>query len=282
MTVTCTFSSSSSSSSSYLEHPSYENLGVLGKGNGGIVYKLKYSPSGELFALKQFINLHAEEVVRRSFLEIKLMTEACHSGVVKCFGSCIQNWDIQVLLEYMDGGSLLGKHISDEQQLSCICYQILGALSYPHNKLIVHRDIKPSNMLITGDMEVKISDFGVSKILQEAGGLCDSSVGTRFYWSPERLNPGQRGDSYDGSAGDVWSLGLSVLEIYLGKYPIENFSGLCDLAMAICEKPPEAPAHATTDFRSFISACLHTNSDKRWTADELLRQPFITKYSVSL
>ncbi|KAI3888683.1 hypothetical protein MKW92_011667 [Papaver armeniacum] len=220
MTVTCTFSSSSSSSS-YLEHPSYENLGVLGKGNGGIVYKLKYSPSGELFALK----------------------------------NCIQNWDIQVLLEYMDGGSLLGKHISDEQQLSCICYQILGALSYLHNKLIVHRDIKPSNMLIRGDMEVKIYDFGISQILQEVWRII-----------PERLNPGQRGDSYDGSAGDVWSLGLSVLEIYLGKYPIENFT----------------PTHATTDFRSFISACLQTNSDKRWTADELLRHPFITKYSVSL
>ncbi|XP_030466197.2 mitogen-activated protein kinase kinase 5-like [Syzygium oleosum] len=73
--------------------------------------------------------------------------------------------EIHLLLEYMDGGSLHGAHIGDEHRLSGVTRQILKGLHYLHARKIVHRDIKPSNLLINSRNQVKIADFGVSRVL---------------------------------------------------------------------------------------------------------------------
>ncbi len=79
---------------------------------------------------------------------------------------------------------------------------------------VVHRDIKPSNLLLNGAGEVKISDFGVSGQLASSVSNCLSWVGTVTYMSPERI----KGDSYSFDS-DLWSLGLTLLECALGRFP---------------------------------------------------------------
>ena len=77
----------------------------------------------------------------------------------------MHNGEIQVLLEYMDRGSLEGMHVANEHQLSNLACQILAELAYLHWRHVVHRDIKPLNLLLNTRNQVKIADFGVSRIL---------------------------------------------------------------------------------------------------------------------
>ncbi|PKU68273.1 Mitogen-activated protein kinase kinase 4 [Dendrobium catenatum] len=97
---------------------------------------------------------------------------------------------------------------------------VLLGLSYLHSQQIVHRDIKPGNLLVNAAGEIKIADFGVSKIIRRSLDPCLSYVGTSAYMSPERFDPDSYGGNYDAKAVDVWSLGLTVLELQLGHFPL--------------------------------------------------------------
>lgn len=180
----------------------------------------------------------------------------------------------------MDGGSLEGLHISQEHVLSDLAKQVLSGLAYLHRLHIVHRDIKPSNLLINSKKNVKIADFGVSRILAQTMDPCNSSVGTIAYMSPERINTDLNHGKYDGFAGDIWSLGVSILEFYLGRFPfsVERQGDWATLMCAICfSQPPEAPATASREFRNFIACCLQRDPHMRWSAAQLLQHPFILR-----
>lgn len=187
--------------------------------------------------------------------------------------------EIQVLLEYMDGGCLQGTHLSDESLLADLTRQIISGLYYLHRRKIVHRDIKPSNLLINSKKQVKIADFGVSRILEQTMDPCNSAVGTIAYMSPERINTDLNEGKYDGCAGDIWSVGVSILEFYLGRFPftVGRQGDWASLMCAICmSQPPKAPATASREFRDFVACCLQKDPARRWTAAQLLRHPFVT------
>jgi hypothetical protein len=126
--------------------------------------------------------------------------------------------------------------------------------------------------------EVKIADFGVSRILSQTLDPCNTYVGTCAYMSPERFDPETYGGRYDGYAGDIWSLGLSLLECYIGHFPFLAAGQKADwpaLMCAICfGDPPSPPPTASAHFRSFITCCLHKDARNRWTAAQLLAHPF--------
>ena len=109
---------------------------------------------------------------------------------------------------------------------------------------------------------------------------CNSSVGTIAYMSPERINTDLNHGLYNGYAGDIWSLGVSILEFYLGRFPfaVGRQGDWASLMFAICmSQPPEAPPSASYEFRHFISCCLQRDPARRWTAVQLLHHPFIVR-----
>ncbi|KAE8700570.1 Mitogen-activated protein kinase kinase 5 [Hibiscus syriacus] len=212
--------------------------------------------------------------------EIEILRDVDHPNVVKCHEMYGHNGEIQVLLEFMDGGSLEGIPISHESSLSDLARQVLSGLNYLHRRNIVLRYIKPSNLLINSKKVVKIADFGVSRILDQTMDPCNSSVGTIVYMSPERINTDLNHGLYDGYAGDIWSLGASILEFYFGRFPfaVGRQGDWASLMCAICmSQPPEAPPTASNEFRHFISCCLHKDPGRRWTATWLLQHPFILR-----
>ncbi|XP_041991322.1 mitogen-activated protein kinase kinase 5-like isoform X2 [Salvia splendens] len=267
-----------SSSNLQLEHSELERVSRIGSGAGGTVYKVLHRPSAKIYALKVIYGNHEDAVRNQMRREIQILRDVDNPNVVRCHNLIDHNGEIQVLLEYMDRGSLEGTHIRNESSLSDLAGQILCGLHYLHRRKIVHRDIKPSNLLINSRGVVKIADFGVSRILAQTMDNCNSSVGTIAYMSPERINTDLNHGRYDGYAGDIWSLGVSTLEFYLGKFPfsVGRQGDWASLMCAICmSQPPEAPVTASREFRDFIACCLQRDPAKRWTAPQLLRHPFI-------
>ncbi|KAJ6760151.1 MITOGEN-ACTIVATED KINASE KINASE KINASE [Salix purpurea] len=120
-----------------------------------------------------------------------------------------------------------------------------------------------------------------NKIMQRTLDACNSYVGTCAYMSPERFDPDTYGENYDGYAGDIWSLGLTLLELYLGHFPFLPPGQRPDWATLMCAicfgDPPSLPDGASEEFRDFIQCCLQKESSKRWTTSQLLSHPFVCK-----
>ncbi|KAK9141446.1 hypothetical protein Syun_010846 [Stephania yunnanensis] len=250
----------------------------IGSGSGGSVYKVLHRPTGASYALKVIYGNPDESARRQICREIHILRTVDNSHVVKCHGMFDEEGDIRLLLEYMDGGSLQGTCISHEPSLASLARQILSGLSYLHRRRIVHRDIKPSNFLVNScHTLVKIADFGVSRTLSRTMDPCQSAVGTIAYMSPERIDTDLTQGAYDGCAADIWSFGVSLLELYLGRFPFGATGDWAALMCAICmSRPPEPPPSASPHFRHFLASCLHKDPAARWTALQLLRHPFIT------
>ncbi|XP_008800176.1 mitogen-activated protein kinase kinase 4-like [Phoenix dactylifera] len=260
-----------------------ERVRRIGSGSGGTVWMVRHRPTGRIYALKVIYCNHEDAIRRQICREIEILRTADNPYVVRCHGCYDRAGEIEILLEYMDGGSLDGRRIASEPVLADIARQVLSGLAYLHRRRIVHRDIKPSNLLINAARQVKIADFGVGRILVQTMDPCNSSVGTIAYMSPERINTDLNEGVYNAYSGDIWSFGLSILEFYLGRFPFGEHlkrqgGDWASLMCAICySNPPEAPSTASPEFRSFIACCLQTEPRRRLTATELLRHPFITR-----
>ncbi|KAE8712485.1 Mitogen-activated protein kinase kinase 7 [Hibiscus syriacus] len=264
-----------------------ERLGVLGHGNGGTVYKVQHKRTSKIYALKVVYGDCDLTARRRVCREMDILRKTDSPYVVRCYETYEKpSGDVAILMEYMDAGTLdtvlRNKGTFSEPELAHITRQILKGLSYLHSHKIIHRDLKPSNLLVNKKMEVKIADFGVSKIMSRTLEACNSYVGTCAYMSPERFDPDANGGNYDGFLGDIWSLGLTLMELYVGHFPYIPAGQKPDwatLMVSICfGEPPVLPLGASDEFRNFMECCLQKESSKRWTASELLEHRFLNKY----
>ncbi|KAF3940303.1 PAK-2p27 [Dactylella cylindrospora] len=164
-----------------------------------------------------------------------------------------------------------------------IAESVLRGLVYLYEvHKIMHRDIKPPNILVNGNGQVKLSDFGVSGELVNS--IADTFVGTSTYMSPERI----QGGKYTVKS-DVWSFGLTIMELALGRFPFGTDGGsadkrassgpmgILDLLQSIVNEPPPALPEgkypeALTDF---CNKCLAKNPDDRLSPAELLEHDLI-------
>ncbi|KAE8709651.1 Mitogen-activated protein kinase kinase 9 [Hibiscus syriacus] len=267
-----------------------ERLGVLGYGNGGTVYKVQHKRTSKIYALKVVYGNGDLTTRRQVYREMDILRKIDSPHVVRCYETYENpSGDVAILMEYMDSGTLdtllRNKGTFSEPGLAHITRQILKGLSYLHSHKITHRDLKPSNLLVNKKMEVKIADFGVSKIMSRTLEACNSYVGTCAYMSPERFDPDANGGNYDGFLGDIWSLGLTLMELFVGHFPYIPAGQKPDwatLMVSICfGEPPVLPPSASDEFRSFMECCLQKESSKRWTASQLLEHPFLIKYPVA-
>lgn len=196
----------------------FEKLGELGAGNGGVVMKVRHKKYGLVMARK-LIHLEVKPAIKKQIIrELKVLHECNFAHIVGFYGAFYSDGEISICMEYMDGGSLdlILKKAGriPEPILGTITCAVLKGLSYLRDKhAIMHRDVKPSNILVNSAGEIKICDFGVSGQLIDS--MANSFVGTRSYMSPERL----QGTHYSVQS-DVWSLGLSLVEMAIGMYPI--------------------------------------------------------------
>ncbi|KYK60689.1 MAP kinase kinase EMK1 [Drechmeria coniospora] len=259
-----------------------EILKELGSGNGGTVSKVKHLTTGTVMARK-VIHVEAKKEMRKRIVRELQIMHGCHSDyIVNFYGAFLNsNNDVIMCMEYMDVGSLdrvsrvFGPVRVDV--LGKIAEATLGGLTYLYTKHhIMHRDIKPSNILVNSRGSIKLCDFGVSGELINS--IADTFVGTSTYMAPERI----QGEKYTVKS-DVWSFGLSIMELAIGKFPFaasEQFSdeecapaGILDLLQQIVHEPaPQLPKSDAFPviLDDMIQKCLFKEPEERPTPQELL------------
>ena len=232
----------------------------LGAGASGSVRKAKHMPTGEIVAVKQITIL--EKAKRDQMVtELRITRQHACPWIVSVHNAFYDEGCVYVVLEFMDYGSLqdlVDKHagagLTDETELAKLAIQMLNGLNYLHRQHHqVHRDLKPANVLLNRVGQVKISDFGISSQLDNTNGMCSTFVGSTCYMGPERLSG--RPYSY---AADVWSFGLIMLELVIGRYPYPTSDNYFKLLGSIMDG--DAPTVPEGDFSDelaeFINLCL--------------------------
>lgn len=297
-------SSSSSSASPGIEALSdLRKLSVLGRGSGGVVYKVSHKQNGTVYALKVVRcddddleqGMREAEILRRvdSSEHVVRCVGVFHGGFEEVEGGCGgRGRELCFVMEYMDAGSLhdilCRRKRLPEQLISGIVKSVLKGLQYLHGLGIVHGDIKPSNLLANVGGQVKLADFGASWAVSGGGraaaadgrGTCR---GTCAYMSPERMDPERwNGGRCDGYAGDVWSVGVVAMECCAGRFPLVGEGEKLDwvaLMCAVCfgEDMESVVKMGSPEFESFCRRCLERDWRRRGTVEELLLHPFLHK-----
>jgi serine/threonine protein kinase len=264
---------------------------ALGRGACGIVSRGIHKPSGTLLAIKA-VQINDRDKREQLMNDIQGLIKAQNCPyLVHLYAAYFhkQSGRVHVALELMDMGSLqdILKKLNasstpcriPEECISTITYQVLLGLEFLHSHKQLHRDIKPGNILVNSDGSVKLSDFGISKTLDNTANICDTFVGTATYMSPERAI----GLDYSFSA-DIWSLGMVVYELATGEFPFPKLASFPVLFDHLCHKPE--PRLVGDDYspeiENFVALCLQREITKRPSASDLLQHPFIRSANVSL
>ncbi|KAJ3080851.1 MAP kinase kinase (MEK), partial [Quaeritorhiza haematococci] len=235
----------------------------LGAGSGGTVAKVLYKPTGNIMA-KKIINVvvvdesERERTEKRILRELKILKICKSPYIVEFYGAFAHDGDISICMEFMDLGSLdyiyrkLGP--VPEEVVAKITVPVLQGLMYLYDThKIVHRDIKPSNILLNSKGAIKIADFGVSKELIN-GTMARTFTGTQGYLAPERVREGR----IHSVESDVWSLGLTLMEIATARFPFPPegappLPSVLDLLRYIEEEPAPClpPGKFSPEFEAF-------------------------------
>lgn len=162
-----------------------------------------------------------------------------------------------------------------EKILGRMAADIVNALSYLYSIKVIHRDIKPSNILINREGVIKLCDFGISGYLVNSVART-YEAGCRPYMAPERIDPPRDRSGYDIKS-DIWSFGITMLEIATGRYPYQHARDFFEQLKLICaDEPPRLPkGRFSPRFEEFISQCLIKDYQNRPKYNSLETHPFI-------
>ncbi|KAG0241960.1 ATP binding [Mortierella sp. GBA43] len=189
--------------------------------------------------------------------EIDLLKELHHERIVQYIGSDIEKGHINIFLEYVAGGSiasLLGNYGPfSETLVRSFVKQILEGLDYLHECDIIHRDIKGANILVDNKGCIKISDFGISKKVEDhlksinVKSSRPSLQGSTFWMAPEVVK--QIETTYKA---DIWSLGCLIVEMFTGTHPFPQFSQMQALFQIGSNCTPDIPDGISDDATDFL------------------------------
>ncbi|KAF9919807.1 signal transducing kinase of the PAK [Linnemannia zychae] len=254
----------------------YRSLVKIGQGASGGVYTAYQVGTNLSVAIKQ-MNLEQQPKKDLIINEILVMKESSHKNIVNYIDSFLYNGDLWVVMEYMEGGSLTEVVTTNEMadpQIGAVCRETLLGLEHLHSKGVIHRDIKSDNVLLALNGDIKLTDFGFCAQLKESQGKRTTMVGTPYWMAPEVVTRKEYGPKVD-----IWSLGIMAIEMLEGEPPYLNENPLRALYLIATNGTPtlQHPDKVSADFTDFLHQCLEVDPEKRPTATELLRHPFITK-----
>ncbi|ELK19478.1 Nik-related protein kinase [Pteropus alecto] len=218
---------------------------------GKVIKILRYDPTG-IFSLDKTIGLG-------TYGRIYLMVmELCAAGSVTDVVRMTRNQSLK------------------EDWIAYICREILQGLAHLHAHRVIHRDIKGQNVLLTHNAEVKLVDFGVSAQVSRTNGRRNSFIGTPYWMAPEVIDCDEDPRrSYDYRS-DVWSMGITAIEMAEGAPPLCNLQPLEALFVILRESAPKVKSSGwSRKFHNFMEKCMIKNFLFRPTSANMLHHPFV-------
>lgn len=263
---------------------------VVGEGTYGEVYAARDKLTDRLVAVKIMENIadNVEEMEE----EHRVLRDLCvHPNIPTYFGiffqpaACREDDQVWFVMELCTGGSVTdlvqglrkANTTLPERTIAYILRETMDALRFLHTHHCMHRDVKGHNILLTETGSVKLVDFGVSSHLDETMGKRNTSVGTPYWMAPEVVACERQLDySYDIRC-DVWSLGITAIELAQGEPPLADVHPMRALFQIPRNPPPKLknPAEWSDDFNSFLSLCLVKDYEKRPLMSDLMSHKFI-------
>ncbi len=253
-----------STTSNLQRYGNYRILGEIGQGSMGIVYKalhIKLERHAAVKVLKS--NMSNPNLLAYFMREARSAASLQHPNIVAIYDVDEVHGQPYIAMEYVEGkrlGELISTTQSERNTFSLqdkikIVIQIAHGLQHAHEKKIIHRDIKPDNIMITRDFQVKITDFGLAKEIQQATASTNSNqlMGTPLYMSPEQIE----GNLPLNASTDIYSLGVVFYEMLTGRPPFYH-SSLAPLFQKILHDTPIRPREIRPDIPVLIdNICLN-------------------------
>ncbi|XP_074390482.1 serine/threonine-protein kinase PAK 1-like isoform X1 [Zonotrichia albicollis] len=197
-------------------------------------------------------------------------------NVVNYLDSYLLGEELLLVIEYMDGGVLtdiISQTYLSEDEMAAISRECLHGLDFLHSNDVIHGDVKSDNILLKTDGSVKLADFGLATQLTPEQSKRCSLTGTPWWMAPEVVT----GQPY-GPKVDIWSFGIVGIEMIEQEPPyLSESSGTATHLIATVGTPQlRQPKLLSPLLRDFLSCCLQTDEERRWSAKELLQHPFVT------
>uniref|UniRef100_A0A6Q2X0D3 non-specific serine/threonine protein kinase n=1 Tax=Esox lucius TaxID=8010 RepID=A0A6Q2X0D3_ESOLU len=248
----------------------FDVLEKLGEGSYGSVFKANYKETGEIVAIKQVpVETDLQEIIK----EISIMQQCNSPHVVRYYGSYFKNSDLWIVMEYCGAGSVsdiirLRNKTLTEDEIATIVQSTLKGLEYLHFMRKIHRDIKAGNILLNAEGQAKLADFGVAGQLTDTMAKRNTVIGTPFWMAPEVIQ-----EIGYNCVADIWSLGITAIEMAEGKPPYADIHPMRAIFMIPTNPPPtfRNPGMWSEQFQDFVSQCLVKNPENRATATQLLQ-----------
>jgi serine/threonine protein kinase len=266
----------------------FAELKQLGKGQYGRVFKAKYLPSNKIFAIKEIEkqkdNQNQEIAISREIKTMNSMSNIKHPNIMEYFGCFIENNHYYLVLEYINGENLeiyrdkyqIMNQNMNQDLIILILKGIVNGLLYLHSKKILHRDISPDNIMIDKDNNIKITDFGISRLFDlnnpsDCNEWEGTIVGKQYYCSQEMFQEyilGKKYAKYDFKT-DIYSLGVTMFNLMTFKFPYDID---IDKKIKIRNNNNIDPNIYNPDLINIVMSMLEPNKNKRPSCQEVYNE----------
>ena len=225
----------------------YEIIELIGSGGMANVYKAKCHRLNRMVAVKILKSDMAEnEEIRRRFRdESRAVAQLSHANIVSVYDVSSSGDTEYIVMELIDGITLKQymerRGQMDWRESLHFIIQIMRALEHAHSRGIIHRDIKPQNIMVLRDGSVKVADFGIACLQNNAQTMTQDALGSVHYISPEQA----RGEHIDARS-DIYSAGVVLYEMLTGRLPFEGDTAV-SVAIQHLSSVPLAPSEIRED-----------------------------------